>query len=255
MTDIQAAAAQLAALWRSGEQTEALPPALRPADLGEGYDIQDALVAQLGEPVVGWKLGVGSHRQRRETGFGRPIAGRVLGSRRFRMGDTVPLPGVAPVTVEFEIAFVLGRDIHPDAPPPEPGAVIAETRVAFELVRSRFHDRRSVGWPSFAADNAGFDALVVGEPIDPAAIHGLAGSLAVSADGEERARAATGEDASDPLQALADLIALARERDMLLPKGSVISTGTASVPFVISGAAQVVARWGGAEAGFRTRLA
>ncbi|MDJ0391247.1 fumarylacetoacetate hydrolase family protein [Roseomonas sp. E05] len=255
MTDIQAAAAQLAALWRSGAQVEALPPELRPADLGEAYDIQDALVAQLGEPVVGWKLGVGSHKQRRETGFGRPIAGRVLGSRQFRIGDTVPLPDAAPATVEFEIAFVLGCDIHPDAPPPAPASVIAETRVAFELVRARFRDRRSVGWPSFAADNAGFDALVLGERIDPASIRGLTASLSVSADGVERARAATGEDASDPLQALADLMALARERDMLLPRGAVISTGTASVPFTISGAAQVVARWSGTQAGFSTRLA
>ncbi|HWL83148.1 MAG TPA: fumarylacetoacetate hydrolase family protein [Roseomonas sp.] len=254
MTDIQAAAAQLAALWRSGEQIEALPPELRPADLNAGYDIQDALIAQIGEPVVGWKLGLGSYRQRREIGFGRPVAGRVLGCRRFRMGDTVPVPDAAPVTIEFEIAFVLGRDVPPDAPLP-PAEAIGETRVTFELVRSRFRDRTRVGWPSFAADNAGFDALVVGEPIDPASIRDLTTSLVVSADGVERARAATGEDASDPVQALADLMALARERGMLLPKGSVISTGTASVPFAISGATQVTARWNGGEAGFRTRLA
>jgi len=252
----EAAAEWLATLWRRGAQAEALPEALRPATLEQGYDIQDRLVAALGERVAGWKLGVGSPKGRAQTGIDRSIAGRVLGSRCFGPGDTVPLPDTAPITVEFEIAYVLAREVRPEAPPPESlGALIAETRVTFELVRSRFRDRTAVGWPSFAADNAAFEALVVGEPIDPAHLDELAASLVVSVNGEERARAVSGGDFTDPEAALRGFLALARERGMVLPAGAIISTGTLSAPFAMQGAAEIRARYLGTELAFRTRPA
>jgi 2-keto-4-pentenoate hydratase len=227
------AAEFLAGVWCGPRQIAELPPAMRPADIGQGYDIQDRLVKRLGDQVVGWKLGVGSARLKQQSGVGRSIAGRVLGSCRYDPGTHIRPSFAAPVTIEFEIAFVLGQDIdhrfNGDI-----RSTIAETRVTFELVMARFIDRRTVGWPSFAADNSGFEALVVGERIDERQIPELLSSLAVTVDGQERARAATGDDATDPYGAFADLVAIARERNMLLPKGSIISTGSASMPFALS---------------------
>ncbi|WP_346658529.1 fumarylacetoacetate hydrolase family protein [Bradyrhizobium sp. 179] len=157
----------------------------------------------------------------------------MLATRRHEPGATVRLSFAAPVTIEFEIAFVLGQDIdHRFAG--NHRSAIAETRVTFELVMARFVDRRSVGWPSFAADNSGFEALVVGEHLDGRQIPELLSSLVVSVDGEEKARAAAGADVTDPYGALADLVAIARERKMILPKGTIISTGSASMPFAVS---------------------
>ena len=96
---------------------------------------------------------------------------------------------------------------------------------------------------------------VRGAPLDPARLGELAAGLVVTLDGEEAARALTGEDATDPEAALADLVATARERGMVLPKGSVISTGTVSKPFdVAAPSAEVRARFLGVELGFRTRV-
>ena len=250
-----AAAAWLADLWRSGRQADALPPELRPDTIDAGYDIQDRLIAVLGERVVGWKLGVGSPKQRAETGAGGSIAGRVLASRCRRSGETIRLPDRAPITVEFEIAYVLGRDIRPDEPVSDPLAAIAETRVTFELVRSRFVDRRKVGWPSFAADNAAFEALVVGEPVDQAELAALAESAVVLVDGVEQARRLTGEDVTDPARAYVDFVATARRRGMVLPEGSIISTGTVTRPFNIEGAVEITARYLGRSIGIRTEVA
>jgi 2-keto-4-pentenoate hydratase len=231
--DAAPAARLLADVWRGSRQIAELPQQIRPADINQGYDVQDRLIDLLGVPVVGWKLGVGSAKLKRQSGVGRSIAGRVLANRRHDPGATVPLSFAAPVTIEFEIAFVLGQDIdHRFAG--DPNSVIAETRVTFELVMARFVDRRTVGWPSFAADNSGFEALIVGERIDERRIPELLSSLVVSVDGQEKARAATGDDATDPYAALADLVSIARERKMILPKGSIISTGSASMPFAVS---------------------
>ncbi|MBE7246381.1 MAG: fumarylacetoacetate hydrolase family protein [Actinomycetospora chiangmaiensis] len=250
------AAAQLADLWRTGRQIRELPPEIRPRSLEEGYDIQDALIADLGEPVAGWKLGVGSAKLKAQSGIGRSIAGRVLRSRLYEPGDAVPLPGAAPVTVEFEVAYVLGQDVAPDGPARPPLDCVGEIRVTFELVLARFVDRRAVGWPSFAADNAGFHALVLGPAVAHSDLPALLRTLVVSVDGQERARAAAGDDATDPATALADLFALARERGMTLPAGSIVSTGSASLPFAMAGAdAEVSAAFLDRTLLFRTRLA
>ena len=249
------AAATLAEAWRSGALLTELPPDLRPQTLAQGYDIQDRLVAGLGRPVVGWKLGVGSAVQKRQSGVGRSIAGRVLGSHLYHGGDPVPLPNTAPVTVEFEIAYVLGRDVQPDESAFPVMDAVAEVRVAFELVLSRFTDRRAVGWPSFAADNAGFQALILGDRIDADRVPDLVRSLVVSADSQEAARSLSGDDATDPEAALADLVATARERGMVLPRGSIISTRTVSKPFnVTARSAEISARFLGTELGFRTEV-
>jgi 2-keto-4-pentenoate hydratase len=117
---------------------------------------------------------------------------------------------------------------------------------------ARYNDRRSVGWPSFAADDSGFEALIVGERFDERQIPELLSYLVVSVDGQEKAGAATGDDATDPYGALADLISIARERKMILPRGSIISTGSASMPFDVSSPkGEVIASYLGKKLGFK----
>ncbi len=236
---------------RTGTLLPELSEPIRPRTMAEGYDIQDRVVAALGHPVAGWKLGLGSPLQKRRSGVGRAVAGRILGPHLHRDGDVITLPNAAPVTVEFEIAYVLGRDVSPDEASFDIRDVVAEVRVAFELVLSRFVDRRAVGWPSFAADNAGFQALVLGEAIPADRVAAVADSLVVDFDGAARARALTGEEATDPEAALADLVAIAGERSMVLPRGSVISTGTVSEPFDVAAPCSVIrARFLDRELGF-----
>ncbi len=244
------AAHYLAHAWHGPKQIAELPQAIRPANIEQGYDVQDRLVDLLGVPVVGWKLGVGSANLKQQSGIGRSIAGRVLANRRHHPGAIVRLSFAAPLTIEFEIAFVLGEDVdHRFAG--DARSAIAEARVTFELVMARFVDRRAVGWPSFAADDAGFEALIVGERFDERQMPDLLSSLVVSVDGQEKARAAGGDDATDPYGALADLISIARERKMTLPKGSIISTGSASMPFAVSSPkGEVCASYLGKKLGF-----
>ena len=73
--------------------------------------------------------------------------------------------------------------------------------------------------------------------------------------GRDAARSLPGEDATDPRAALADLVATARERGMVLPRGSIVSTGTVSKPFNVAAAsAEISARLLGVELGFRTKV-
>lgn len=249
-----AAASLLAAAWRSGNQLDELPAAMRPRTLSEGYAVQDDLLARLGESSAGWKLGLGSPQAMRKAGIERPLAGRILKSHLHRSGDIVQLPNRAAVTIEFEIALTLARDILPGDVPIAPEDAVSAAHAAFELVLSRYVDRRAVGWPSFVADNSGFEASVIGGAVDPGRIGDIIGSVSVSADGEVRAGGLTGEELTDPFSSLAGLMAHARERGLILRKGEIVSAGALARPFDIAGEATIVARYLEAELRVQVRL-
>jgi 2-keto-4-pentenoate hydratase len=261
------AARLLAGAWRSGELLSELPAALRPGTLDEGYALQDRLIEAMDEPGSGWKLGLGSPAVMRKAQLVRPLIGRLLASRFHAAGATIELPAKGPVTVEFEIAFVLARDIAPDDPAfadargsqasndshDSQGArksligLIAEARCTFELVRSRFVDRRAVGWPSFAGDSVGFEALLIGEPIALDVIHAIGRDAVVTCNDLDVAEGLQGDERTDPFGSLAFLLAHARERGRTLKRGEIVTTGAAARPFDVASDARISAKWPGGQ--------
>ena len=250
--DPKPAASLIAETWRAGAQLTELPEPMRPRTLAEGYDVQDALVASMGA-AAGWKLGVGSAAGMRSGGLDRPLAGRVLQDYVRRKGDTVRLPNAAPATVEFEIAFVLGRDIAPGERLSDPLSAVAEMRVTFELVMSRFVNRRAVAWPSFVADSVGFGALIVGDVISD--IEAVAAGVVIDVDGEEVARGLTGDDATYPITAFDYLIAHARDRGATLKRGEIATLGAVGKPFDLARSGRVTARYPGGALDFGLEVA
>jgi 2-keto-4-pentenoate hydratase len=246
------AATILARAWRSGVRLDSLPVAIRPKTLAEGYDLQDAVVGEIGARAEGWKLGVGSRSGMLAAKIDRPLVGRVMAPRVYRNGDTVPLPNAGPATIELEIAFVLGRDIAPTDMLTDSLSAVERMHVTFELVLSRFFDRRAVGWPSFVGDLGGFGALVVGDPITD--IEGVTKTVAVSVDGREVARGMTGDDLTYPVVAFGYLVAHARDRGITLRRGEIATLGAIGRPFDLAADADVVARYLGSQLRFRLQL-
>jgi 2-keto-4-pentenoate hydratase len=231
------AAALLAQAWQDGRQISEIPADIRPKNLSEGYALQDAMIkayaAATGDREAGWKLGVGSAAAMQAAGTERPLVGRVLAGHRYDTGATVSLLCQAPITVEFEIAFVLNRDIAPGAAPADPMLAVASTHMAFELVLSRFINRRAVGWPSFVGDSVGFEASILGPQIDPAAINRGLASVVVESNGQKMGGALADDDAIDPVQMLRYLFDHACYHGLTLRAGDVVTTGAVAKPFDI----------------------
>lgn len=240
-----AAALLLHDAWRSGNLLGALPSDLRPQTLSQGYDIQDKVLEHGQGDRCGWKLGVGSSAAMRAGGLSRPLVGQLSRNRCYESGMHLPWQGPLPLTVECEIAFVMGRDL-----PPLPGRRIEEedvraTVITFEILRSRFINRKIVGWPSYAADNVGFEALIVGPMAclgcDGKILQELAETTVVSVNGTETSRALKGELATDPLASLLSLYTHAAERGITIRAGEIVSTGALCQPFDLGGAGYTVA--------------
>lgn len=251
----QAVSDVLLRAWRTGSLLTELAEDIRPSTLDEGYDAQDALLSASGGLRAGWKLGVGSPAQMRAGGLARPLVGQIEKARCHASGTKLQMPSPDPVTVECEIAFVLNRDV-----PPTPGREphpedIRHACVTFEIVRSRFTDRRAVGWPSFSADNVGFEALVVGDALggglDLAMLRDVNDTATVLLNEAPKSKALTGDNATDPLRSLAALFGHAAERGITLRTGEIISTGAMCQPFDISGVGhQITATYLGRELTF-----
>ena len=126
---IAAAASVLAKAWLDDTIIDVFPSDLAPRDLAEATAMQDAMAAQIGEDIVGWKIA------------GRPgaPAGRIFASTSFDNGATLPLPRFAPNIMEFEIGFKLKSDLPPREQPYEREEVAAAADLAInvELVGSR----------------------------------------------------------------------------------------------------------------------
>lgn len=246
-------ATMLAEAWKSGVPLKAMPPASRPRDLENGYAVQDRLVRELGFATVGWKLGGASLNARRQNGVAVPIVGALLGPGSYRSGDRVVLIGRQPFVVEFEIAFVFGRDCPPGTTEPDVFSSVT-AYAAFEIVQSRLDPMAQTGIAMTLADNASARAHVLGGSVDLARLGDLLADLTVRLDGRAVAGAVTGGDLVSPQHGLREFLDLAWQRGFFPCKDQVLLTGSLSVPFsVSSGKGDLEARFSGMHLNCKVR--
>lgn len=243
--DPRPAGTVLAQRWRVGDQWVALPEEIRPSDLDAGYALQSTVLAQTGETPCGWKLGVGNPNALRKFNLSRPLFGRLTAQRMHDAAEPIVLSRSAPVTVEFEIAFVLNRDIAPGDAPADPFDAVASAHPAFELVLSRYVDRMAVGWPSFIGDNVGFEAFVLGEEVSLSEVPGIIERIEVYTDGVLSTRGVTGDDLPGTGQALEHLFEHAAHYGVTLRRGEIVTCGAVAKPYDVAAEdAEIEARYG-----------
>jgi 2-keto-4-pentenoate hydratase len=236
---ISAAAALFAQAWRDGTIIDAFPSELAPRDLAEAMAMQDAMAAQIGEDIVGWKIG------------GRPgaPAGRIFASTSFDNGATLPLPRFAPNIMEFEIGFKLKSDLPPREQPYEREEVAAAADLAInvELVGSRrvgvieraaaalaagmpFPDNEAEGFV-ITADNAGNLGLVNGPVIEDWQHRSLLDiTVDLRIDGGESQPLLPKQARTEPFDVLLWAANDLSRRGIGLKAGHIITPGSVNVP-------------------------
>ncbi|NBB82851.1 MAG: hydratase [Alphaproteobacteria bacterium] len=244
--DLDRLADLLARHRRAPTPIEALPAALRPVDLAEGYAAQDAAVARLAAagdgPVVGWKIGSTAASMQKYLGIPEPAAGRVLARDCHAGPATLARGGFLHPGAECEIAVRLGRDLGPgDAPvtAAEAAAAVAAAVPAIEIVDARFADFRAVDVASLVADGFFHAALVLGpeRPMPPGGLADLEGTMTV--DGREVGRGLGAEVMGDPINALAWLANHLAVRGETLAAGQVVTLGSIVPPHWLDGPARI----------------
>lgn len=229
------AAVRLASASRTGRSLKELPEAERPSTLEEGYAVQAAFVDQLGEGVAGWKLAGASPRGLRGALPDPPATGLLVASRIVGSGAVVQLPAGRDATLEVEVSFCFSRAVSPADEDFDPASMIGEASLTVEVVCSRFLDRKSVGQPSFVADNAGFHALVRGDQLGVTGSATFEGDAGLWRDGDRIASSLAGEDRTNPFLSLGLLWERLSEQRGAIAKGAIVTTGTLTAPVDVFG--------------------
>ena len=143
-----------------------VPDGCQPTTMEDAYHIQDRLIALLGEPVYGWKIGATSQKARDFVGISD-------GSLRARMltVNCYDHPGDLKDhfffmrALECEFAFTLAEDLPSGRAPYREAEVLGAVESlhpAIEISDSRYTDWTSVGGPALVADNCNDGGFVRG---------------------------------------------------------------------------------------------
>ncbi len=217
---------------RAGAKLDGLPADLWPADMGQAYAIQDALLGlyeQAGEgAIAGWKVALTTPVMQALVGVNEPCEGAILAHRRhdspvrLRAGDFVN------IGVESEIAVRLGADLDTGSQNRKSVAdAVAACMAAIEIVDDRGIDYKKIDAPLLIADNPFNFGCVLGPDVaewrdlDLAA---LAGQMVIN---DKVAGEGVGGDVmGHPLEALAWLANNLVRRGHPLRAGQVVMTGS-----------------------------
>jgi 2-keto-4-pentenoate hydratase len=207
---------------RARRPGDRLPESCRPADCEDALSIQRRVTELMGEPVGGWKAALAPP--------GILNLAPVYGSTIFTGSPCPVLTNNATMSIEPEVAFVLGRDLGPRAEPyteTEIRDAISETRLVLELLRGRYADQGAVSFPEKLADSLTNQGLFVGPIVADALDHALE-ALPITVEEKDSApvihngRHPSGHPLA-PLRWLANFLA---SRGNGLVAGQIVTTGS-----------------------------
>ncbi len=213
-------AARLLCAARRGEPIAQLPEPCRPQSDADAYQIQDAVVRQLGTAIGGWKVGAATSAV---AAFCAPIYAPMIrpSPAAYTAGE------LRLVAIEAELAFRLGRDLPPRPAPYEAAEVTAGASLhpVVEIVNSRYADFQSLDRAAILADNFSNGGLVWGPPVPGWEQLDLSRTeMRITEDGRPFADSSAGV-ARDPVAALVDFANLMRTRGGA-KAGSFVTTGS-----------------------------
>src|SRR5258708_3945182 len=233
---IDRAASALAAA-RKGSAIASLPEGAHPQSEADSYQIQDAVIAKLGEKIGGWKVGI--------SPLGGHFAAPIYASTVVPSPASLPARGFKLIGIECEIGFCFNQALPVRSEPYTRHEVLAAASLhpTIEVVDSRYQDFRSLDRLLVLADNFSNGGLVYG----PAATDWDGIDLAhppieVTADGRHFADC-TGLRAGTPIELVVAAVAHANGRGGVAAGTGVTTRAHAGVRFTAPG--------GWAAAGFR----
>ncbi len=222
MTATTAVAHQLAtAFTEAGRIT---PTGLFPTATAEAYATQDAILAQLGTPIGGWKVGAPNA----ET---EPNCAPLPAAGIHPSGAVMPAARFPARWVELEAALRVGKllEVRQDMPTPAELASYFDAVVpTLECVESRLAAGREAPALLRLADLQSHGALIVGTPapLAPQALDLRTLHAVLRFGDEEVARTTGGNPAQDVWRLVAWLARHCTERGVPLSPGQIVTTGS-----------------------------
>lgn len=247
--DSHAALADLLAILRSeARQLSGLvSPALVPATVQDGYQVNALVAARLGWEPLGWKIAGTTPAMRQKLRVTEPIYGRTW--RRFACTSptTFSYAELLDPLVECEFFVTLGRDLPTREHPwtmPEVVDAVASVHAGIEVAECRYPMAHLPPLPAILADGSASGRYVFGDAIPNWHADLAAMPVMLEVDGEPRRQGSGADVMGDPLTPLLWLAEERRRWGDGLRAGETISTGSTTGMFPVKGGQQVRAVFG-----------
>ena len=219
---LQQAGRLLAQAWRTGEKIGDLGN-FRPRSRPEAYEIQEAMAAEVGLEVAGWKIGAATPAIILERGLDAPIPGPLYKQRIYPSPAVLPASEFPFASLEAEVAF---RTLVPLRPRGQPysrdelaTAVIAHA--AFDLTQSRYSEAPDELLEIADSGNSG--GAVIGPPIRNWRRRNLVeADIDLRIDGGPPVETYTGWRRRDPLDVFVWLVNSLSRREIALSPNSYV---------------------------------
>lgn len=205
----------------SAKQGPRLPDALRPLDLEAGWQLQQEVTHQLGQPVGGWKASLPSAGKLVAAPIYQPVI-----SREALCAVSFPA-GADTVKVEPELAYVLAQDLPPRDQPyteAEIDAAIGAVHAALEICASRYIAHTGLPFAELLADGIVNNGLWLGPALGAPDVAAFA--LRWQVQGEPAQSAQARHPDGHPRAPLYWLANFLRERGIGLQAGQAVITGS-----------------------------
>ncbi len=241
-------ARDLAEAWRTGASIPLPPAEQAPTTRQQAYAVQDRMAELIGQPVAGWKVGATVRAVQIFEGHDGPMPGRIFTDRVFETPARVPANLFAGVKLECEFGFRLTHDLPV-------GTIIDASlladRLAFhpaiELAGSHYAPgtgNRAVTTFDAIADNGTSGAAVLAPAV--ANWQGLAfETLPIDAriDDSPPIQVYTGAYRRNPVDIVAETFNDLNARGVPLPVGTIVLTGSLTLPTPIRAGQRVTVRY------------
>ncbi len=230
----------------------------KPVTAADGYQVQAAVIAVLGEPIGGWKSGATLAAVQQRFGLSEPFLGPILASTVLQSPAAAPsemfdlrapgADGKRGVSVEVEFAFRLGRDVAPRAGGYSETEVLdaVEAMVpAIEIITPRYEAVPS-GSPGEALADCGLNGgIILGTPVaDWREIDYPAHKTSLVVDGKTEIEGTGALVLGHPFKSLVWLVNNVGRLGHALTKGQVLTTGSMTGIFAVPQGAETVGDFG-----------
>lgn len=241
-------AQDLAKAWRSGTLVPLPPAGDGPASRADAIAIQDRMAEILGDAVVGWKVGATVRAVQVFEGHEGPMPGRIFADRLFESPARLPSKLLPGVKVECEFAFRTTRAV-PKGGRPLTASDLADALVfhpAFEVAGSHYAPgtgNRAATTNDAIADNGTSGAAVLGPAVtDWRGLPFETMELDAKLDGIPL-QAYSGVYRRNPVDIMAETFNDLHARGVAIPAGTVVLTGSLTLPTPFRKGQEVVARY------------
>ena len=206
-----------------------LPVSLNPSDINEAYKAQSVFHKESGRGVLGgYKIALASKIQQELCGINHPIAGGIFAKEIKSSPSTFELKKYHGLGLEFEIAVTLSKELNAEMGIFDKNNIreyIKCLSPAFEMIIDREADYSNIDALTMIADNAWCSGIVLGEELPNWESLNLETLKSKLYWNKEVPQDALINDAN-PLESLSWVANLLISQGRVIPKNSVIITGS-----------------------------